>query len=219
MASVRRDSDGWKDRIEYMRTVMRYDLWNLTDAEANDISTYLTSLFGPDSVLPKSPADMPNYKQTVRPFSSGALNIVYVEYDMTGPSHMPFSATPDKNGFLWIPNAGPAGRISRLNPKTGEMTDFLVPTGPTAGVHSTIPGPDGTVWIAEQGRNNIGKWDPKTQVITEYHDAYLPGKEGTLQGGQRHTLRLDSYGNIWSSGNPAVEIRSGDREIYGLPGN
>jgi hypothetical protein len=91
MASVKRDADGWKDRLDYMRTVMHYDLWSLTDDEANNISTYLASLFGPDSVLPKSPEDMPNYKQTVRPFSSEALNIVYVEYDMTGPSHMPFS--------------------------------------------------------------------------------------------------------------------------------
>jgi virginiamycin B lyase len=166
----------------------------------------LTSLFGPDSVLPKSPEDMPNYKQTVRSFSPDALNIVYVEYEMTAPSHMPFSATPDKNGFLWIPNAGPANRITRLEPKSGEMKDFLVPAGPTAGVHSTIPASDGSVWVAEQGRNSIGHWDPKTQQITEYHDAYLPGKEGTAQGGERHTLRLDSFGNVWSSGNPLAKF-------------
>ena len=64
---------------------------------------YLNSLFGPDSVLPKSPADMPDYQKTVRPFSSEAMNIVYVEYDMPAPSRMPFSAAPDKDGYLWIP--------------------------------------------------------------------------------------------------------------------
>jgi mono/diheme cytochrome c family protein len=100
MAAVRRDEDGWKDRVQYMRTVMHYGLYNLTDQEADDIATYLTSLFGPDSVLPKSPADMPKYKDTLRPFSTDAMNIVYVEYDMPGPSRMPFSAAPDKDGNL-----------------------------------------------------------------------------------------------------------------------
>jgi mono/diheme cytochrome c family protein len=82
MASVRRDADGWKDRVEYMRSAMHFSLYHITDDQANDIATYLNSLFGPDSVLPKSPADMPGYKATVRPFNSDAMKIVYVEYDM-----------------------------------------------------------------------------------------------------------------------------------------
>ena len=87
-----------------MRTAMGYGLGRFTDQDASDLSPYFTTLFGPDSVLPKSPADMPGYKDTVRPFSSDAMNIVYVEYDMPGPSRMPFSAAPDKDGYLWIPN-------------------------------------------------------------------------------------------------------------------
>ncbi len=34
MAAVRRDADGWKDRVEYMRTAMHYSLYHLTDQEA-----------------------------------------------------------------------------------------------------------------------------------------------------------------------------------------
>jgi len=206
MASVTRDAAGWQGRLAYMRDVMHYGLANLTDQQADDIASYLTNLFGPDSVLPKSPEDMPKYKDTVRPFSPESLNIVYVEYEMTGPSRMPFSATPDKNGYLWIPNAGLANRITRLDPKTGEMKDFMVPNPGTAGVHSAIPAPDGSVWLAEQGRNNLGRWDPNTQQITEYHDEYLPGKEGILQGGQKHTLRLDPSGNVWASGVPLTKF-------------
>ena len=100
MASVTRDADGWRDRVEYMRTAMHFNVYNLTDKDADDVSSYLTSLFGPDPVVPKSPADMPGYKETVRPFSNDAMNIVYVEYDMPGPTRMPFSAAPDKNGDL-----------------------------------------------------------------------------------------------------------------------
>ena len=40
---------------------------------------------------------------------------------------MPFSAAPDKNGFMWIPNFGVANKITRLDPKTGAMTDYSVP--------------------------------------------------------------------------------------------
>ena len=113
MASVRRDLDGWKDRVAFMREAMHFSIFlgpNFSDQDAEEVATYLNSLFGTDSVLPKSPADMPAYQKTVRPFSSDAMSIVYVEYDMPGPSRMPFSAAPDKNGFLWIPDFGLARR-------------------------------------------------------------------------------------------------------------
>jgi virginiamycin B lyase len=202
MASVTRDEDGWKDRVAYMRTAMHFELAHFSDRDAADVAAYLTSLFGPESVLPKSPADLPSYKETVRPFSSEAMHIVYVEYDMPGPSRMPFSAAPDKNGYLWIPNFGVANKITRLDPKTGEMQDFPVPHIGTAAVHSAVPAPDGSVWLTEQGSNKIGRWDPTTQKITEYQDQYLPGKEGTLEGGSKHTLRLDPSGNVWATGYP-----------------
>jgi virginiamycin B lyase len=39
-----------------------------------------------------------------------------------------------------------------------------------------------------------------TQKITEYQDDYLPGKEGTMAGGSKHTLRIDPSGKVWSTG-------------------
>ena len=72
----------------------------------------------------------------------------------------------------------------------------------TAAVHSAVPAADGSVWLTEQGSNKLGRWDPVTQKITEYQDAYLPGKEGTEEGGSRHTVRVDAKGTVWSSGYP-----------------
>src|SRR5580704_6635139 len=209
IASVRRDLDGWKDRVAFMRDAMHFSIFlgpNFSDQDAEEVATYLNSLFGPDSVLPKSPADMPAYQKTVRPFSSEAMNIVYVEYDMPAPSRMPFSAAPDKNGFLWIPDFGQANKITRPDPKTGEMKDFSIPFTGTGGGHSAVPSPDGSVWIAEQGSNRIGKWDPATQKITEYQDAYLPGKEGIEDGGSKHTIRVDPSGKVWATGVPLVRF-------------
>ena len=209
IASVGRDLDGWKDRIAFMREAMHFSIFlgpNFSDQDADVVANYLDSLFGPDSTLPKSPADMPGYAKTVRPFSSDAMNIVYVEYDMPAPSRMPFSAAPDKNGYLWIPDFGLANRITRLDPKTGEMKDFPIPFTGTGGVHSAVPAPDGSVWLAEQGSNRIGRWDPATQKITEYQDAYLPGKEGIEDGGSKHTVRIDPSGKVWTSGVPLTRF-------------
>lgn len=209
IASTGRDLDGWKDRVAFMRQAMHFSIFlgpNFSDQDAEDVATYLDSLFGPDATLPKSPADMPAYAKTVRPFASEAMNIVYVEYDMPAPSRMPFSAAPDKNGFLWIPDFGLANKITRLDPKTGEMKDFSIPFTGTGGVHSAVPAPDGSVWLAEQGSNRIGKWDPATEQITEYQDAYLPGKEGIEDGGSKHTVRIDPTGKVWTSGVPLTRF-------------
>src|SRR4051812_34686986 len=98
-----------------------------TDQNAADVASYLSSLFGPDSTLPKSPADMPQYKEVVRPsFSDEAMKIVYVEYELPGPNRMPWSAAPDKDGNLWIPYYGRANKIGQLDPKTGIVQEYPV---------------------------------------------------------------------------------------------
>jgi len=145
------------------------------------------------------------------------MNIVYVEYEMPGPSRMPFSAAPSKDGHLWIPNFGIANKITRLDPKTGAMEDFLFPTFGTAAVHSAVEGPDGSVWLTSKVQQ-IGKWDPKTQKITEYQAAYLPGKEGI------ESRWIETHGSLRSSRERLVNwislepAGSGDRKIYGFLG-
>ena len=129
---------------------------------------------------------MPEYKDTVRPISSKAMNITYVEYDMPSVNRMPFSAAPDKDGYFRIPNFGVVNKISRLDPKTGEMLDYTVPWILYAAVHSAVPATDGSVWLSEQGSNKIGVWDPHTKKITEFQDAYLPGRLGYGAGVQAH---------------------------------
>ena len=202
MASVSRDAEGWRDRVEFMRTAMNFGLeGRVSDQEADMIAEYLAKLYGPDSILPKSAADMPEYKDTVRPFASEAMNIAYVEYDMPGPSRMPFSAAPGKDGYLWIPDFGVANKITRLDPKTGQMTDFTAPNVGTAAIHSAVEAPDGSVWLTEQGSDKLGRLDPKTQKITEWQDARIPG-EKAYSAGSKHTVRFDGAGNPWFTGEP-----------------
>ncbi len=206
MATVRRNADEWLGRVQFMQGAMHFGLGDrLDDQDVRDIAAYLHSLYGEKSVLPESPQDSPSYRDTVRPFSDEALNISYVEYDLPQQSSMPFSAAPDGNGHLWIPEFGIANRIGRLDPKSGEFEEFTAPNVGTAAIHSAVPAADGTVWLTEQGSNKLGQWDPQSRRITEFQDAYLPGKLG-YGAGSKHTLRFDGAGNVWSSGAPLTML-------------
>ena len=207
MAAMPRDANGWLRAVNFMRAAMHPRLASsLTNEEAAEITAYLNSTFGVDSKLPKSPADMPGYKDTLRTLSDESLKIVYVDYDLPGPNRMPFSGTPDKDGKIWIPEFGRANRIARLDPGTGEVQEFVTPHQGTAGIHAAYPGPDGKVWFTQQASNKLGMWDPATQKITEYQDAYQPGKEGIEAGGSKHTVRVDASGQVWSSGLPLTRF-------------
>ncbi len=201
MAGVQRDEDGWKQAVNYMRTAMHYRFGNIPDDEANTLISYLNGTFGADSNVPQTVDAMPEYRGLVRSFSDEAMKIVYVTYQVPGGA-MPFSAAPDKDGKLWMPYFGSADRIGRLDPDTGAIEEFRVPFQGTAGIHSAVPAADGTVWFTEQGSNRLGKWDPATKEIIEYQDAYAPGMEGLQDGGEKHTLRIDPKGVVWSSGHP-----------------
>jgi virginiamycin B lyase len=188
IASTVRDEAGWRDRVEYMRTTMRV---RINDHEAADISSYLNSVFGEDSTLPKSPADLPGYQKVAQSFADDAMNIVYVEYEVGGK--FPWSAVPDKKGNIWIPYNGPVNKIARLDPKTGKLDDFPVSSPDVLRIHSAVPAADGTVWFSEQFKNKIGRLDPETKQVTEYESP---------SPGTTHTIRVDSKGMIWSTGNP-----------------
>jgi virginiamycin B lyase len=191
---VVRDEDGWRDRVNYMKDAMGYFImrpaFGFNEQKAENVVSYINQMFGENSTLPKSPADLPQYQSEVRPISDEGLKIVYVEYDTPGPNRMPWSAHPDKDGTLWVPYYGRANKIANLNPATGVMTEYPVPNMGTAAIHSAVPHPDGSVWLTEQGSDKLGRWDPQTKQVAEYQDTV--GK---------HTVRIDpKTGMVWSTG-------------------
>jgi virginiamycin B lyase len=194
MAAVIRDADGWRDRVNYMRDAMGFFVgdprFGFTDEKAEKVIGYLTAMFGEESKLVVSPADLSQYRDALRPLADEALNIVYVEYDTPGPNRMPWSAHPDKDGTFWVPYYGAANRIGHLDPKTGAIAEYPVPNIGTAAIHSAVPAPDGSVWLTEQGSNKLGRFDPVTRTITEYQD-----------NARKHTVRVDpKTGLVWSTG-------------------
>jgi virginiamycin B lyase len=196
MAPFSRDENGWRIRVNFMRQAMGDDLNGrpgFGDAKAEQISSYLAQIFGPKSSLPKSPADVPGYQQTLTPVPDAALKIVYVDYEMPGPGRFPWMANPDTKGDLWTAEFGLANRISRFDPTTGGFNEFVAPVRTPALVHSAAPAPDGSVWLTEAGSKRIGHWDPATQKITEYQDTW-----------RKHTITVNPDGRIWSTGGLSV---------------
>lgn len=202
MAAVRRDEDGWRDRVNYMRNTM---FVRATDAQADDIVSYLTTMFGPDSTaLPKSPADLPEYKGYELHFSDAAMKIVYVEYDLPGPGRFPWDPNPDKEGNVWVPYMSQLNEVAKLDPVTGKVDEYTIPEHPRVGIHSAVPAPDGSVWFTEQNFNRLGHIDTQTREVTEYQDVPVPENMiGSLGGApSKHTVRVDPRGIVWSSGHP-----------------
>jgi virginiamycin B lyase len=217
MASVVRDEDGWRDRVQFMREAMRSSLADrqgFSDQQADDVVYYLNHWFGEQSALPKSPADVLGYKDTVVNFSDEALRIVYVDYEMPGPNRFPWTSNGDRDGLRWTPEYGQANKIARLNPATGEIKEFTVPNMGPALIHSAVPDEkDGSVWITEAGSKKLGRWDPKTQQVTEFQDDW-----------RKHTIRIHPDGSIWSTGgltrfDPKTETFTHIKEVptsYGI---
>src|SRR5215472_3072516 len=204
MAPQALDHDGWEARVKYMSETMMEGR-HLNDQTNEDYTALLTTMFGPNSPKPASPEDSPQYKSLVRPVSPAAMNIVFVEYDFAGLNGMgPWSAVEDKDGKFWIPYYGRGNEVVRLDPKTGEQTQFPLPFPKLAatGIHSVIPAPDGTVWFTELATGRIGHLNPATKEITEYQNSPLPdGKRTTA-----HTVRVDDAGRVWTSGGPAISM-------------
>ena len=86
------------------------------------------------------------------------------------------------------------------------MKDFTAPYIGTAGIHSAVPGPDGAVWIAEQGPNKIGRWDPIRRRSPNIRTRTFLERMEFADRGSKHTLRLDPSGNVWSSGVPLTKF-------------
>lgn len=204
MATKNWEEDRWRTAARYMRDViMGGEGGGMSDEKLEDIVAFLTATFGPNSPKPKSPEEVPEYKSLVRTFSPRAMNIAYVEYEFGAAKGLgPWSAVEDKNGMMWIPYYGRGNEVVRLNPKTAEQTKFALPFAKTAGIHSAVPSPDGSVWFTEAAMGKIGKLNPATKEFTEFQNP--PQPNGRRNG--THTVRVDDKGRVWTSGGPAISM-------------
>ncbi|HEX4642126.1 MAG TPA: carboxypeptidase regulatory-like domain-containing protein, partial [Candidatus Acidoferrales bacterium] len=216
-----RDREGWLEAIEHMRQVGVADI---KPEIAAQVSEYLNTVFGPDAATPASPAQLPQYakvKQEHDYFSDDALNIVYVDYQLTGePKDRPGSGKQDKDGNIWMEMGG---GLSKLNPETGELRTWRLPDPTRPFIHEILPAADGSVWLTIEKQNALAKFDTRTeqfQVFRQPYDGPPPAEMepnapwpslrytagDQTSDPRRHTAIQDLQGNIWSSGRPLCKF-------------
>ena len=189
--AVTTDEDGWRTCVEFMREAMRSSLADragFSDAQADEVVSYLTHVFGEASVLPKSPASSrpmrtPRRSSPTMP-STSSMSISKCR----GPIVSPGPRIPTPREFL-----DPA--IRRVEPhralQSGERRDQGVSraasgpgTDPFGGAGARRLG------VAHRGgRQEARRWDPATEKISEFQDDW-----------RKHTIKVHPDGSIWSTG-------------------
>jgi virginiamycin B lyase len=89
--------------------------------------------------------------------SSGKLGVR--EYTVPTEKSFPQGIAVTSDGIVWFTEKS-AGKIARLDPQTGVITEFATPT-PNSGPVGITVGPDGRIWFTEAFANKIGALDPK----------------------------------------------------------
>lgn len=115
----------------------------------------------------------------------------------------PHTLRTTKSGDVWITFAG-SEHVAKLNPVNGEFTVLDLPAVTGNGVLSEATQPygidinpiDDSVWYGRLFGDKIGRVDPETLEITEYHSP--------VRGPRR--MRFDDEGILWVTGYSEGEL-------------
>ena len=102
------------------------------------------------------------------------------------------AATPDgitKHGDKFWFVLGRATKVGYLEPETGKVQTFPVPTPHINSEHLTVD-PQGRVWLAEQDESKLWVLDPSTETFKDYDLPYTC---------QPYMIGLDVKGKVWAN--------------------
>jgi virginiamycin B lyase len=133
------------------------------------------------------------------------------EYAVPAGSH-PHDVAPASDGTVWYTAQG-AGRLGRLDPKTGRTTE--IPLGEGSAPHGVIVGADGAAWVTDGGLNAIVRVDSKTDDVKRYP---LPASTGWAN---LNTATFDRRGVLWFTGQSGIygrlDRRTGAMRVFRAP--
>jgi virginiamycin B lyase len=166
----------------------------LSPQDRATIVAYLGKHFGPGSPKRGLKAD------TDFPVDEAALGkAMYVEYylpldakiDAGNKQRRTQEPHFDPDGNVWYTDRSVPNRIGRVDPRTAEFRDFMMPD-PKADPHGLTVDRNGHVFWAETAGFSLGRLDPKTGSITRY-----PMDSTGRSKGRGHTPVVDSKDNVW----------------------
>ena len=137
-------ADGWE--------ALNATMVELPSAEAKSVAGYLAEHF------PERPERRPTLVR-------GDKSIEITEWIVPTLGQRVRDPIEAPDGSIWWTGMW-ASLAGRLDPQTGEMTEF--PVSPTAKPHTIVPDADGNIWYTGNSNATIGKLDPRTGEITEY---------------------------------------------------
>ncbi|MBV9237800.1 MAG: carboxypeptidase regulatory-like domain-containing protein [Xanthobacteraceae bacterium] len=97
-----------------------------------------------------------------------ATRVIITEYDLPRKIIQPHDVIVDNDGMVWFSHFGEQF-LSKLDPKTGAVTDFPIPEqkpGFPTGTLDLEADEDGNLWIGLMYQSGIAKFDRKTEKLT-----------------------------------------------------
>ena len=176
-------AEEWRQFIPNMGTI--FFMPDLSEDKLTDISLSLEKVFGPDSPVPTQ-----EQVQHVA-ISDEALHATF-RYFTPPTRNFTHSLSIAADGKVWFTEFDyVSNKVGSFDPAKQQFQEYESPT-PKSVPHNPWVARNGQVWFSELKGRKLSVIDPETGKLTEYP---VPEKAGI------HTVREDSQGNIWTSGN------------------
>ena len=156
--------------------------------EAEDIIVdWLARVRGPDSTNPPF--------KTLPPPRGRATRVVITEYEVPRLLLALHDVDGDSSGNVWY-TSHRSPYIGKLEPRTGVVTEYRVPSTPGAlsGTHTIWVDDDDIVWLSEGWTHKLTRFDPGSERFTQYPLA-VPGRPKNYPGFGNFGLAPDGY--VW----------------------
>ena len=167
----------------------------LSPKDRETVIAYLAKNYGPTSVKRalKVDADFPLDEAVL-------AKAMYIEYylpldpqiDASNKQRRTQEPHFDLAGNVWYTDRSIPNRIGRVDPRTGEFKDFMMPD-PKGDPHGLTVDKAGHVFWAETLGFHLGRLDPKTGSMIRYP----MDSTGQSKGARGHTPIIDSKENVW----------------------
>lgn len=131
----------------------------------------------------------PRHRPPTQPGDVTELRVTIHEWAVPTKGGHPHDPAVGPDGALWFTEQM-ANKIGRLDPKTGEIKEYTLPSDKNAGPHGLMADRDGNIWFTANFGGYIGKLDPRTGHVDEF-------KMTDEKADDPHTLVFDKNGIMW----------------------